>query len=224
MSSNITGYVNAGYTNIGLNIDHVDNVTVENVQVSGFWGRDIALQGSTNCTVLRTEAGSLSLGYREFGSDFVTIAESSIGILEIWYANNNVIAENNITESFSITSSNSNLFFENNFMYEIDRFGLSVGGGVNFWDNGSIGNYWSDYLVRYPNATVIGSMGIGDTAYSINDNNTDNYPLMAPHEIPLSEPQPEPSSLPQTLVISASAAIVSIIGLCVLIYFRKRSR
>ena len=37
------------------------------------------------------------------------------------------------------------------------------------WDDGypSGGNYWSDYASRYPNATEIGSSGIGDTEYLI---------------------------------------------------------
>ena len=69
------------------------------------------------------------------------------------------------------------------------------------WDNGSIGNYWSDYLSRYPNATEIDHSGIGDTPYAIIDSTTysddyangtaitgtailgtaiDRYPLMVP--------------------------------------------
>jgi hypothetical protein len=45
------------------------------------------------------------------------------------------------------------------------------------WDNGSVGNYWSDYLSRYPNATELGHSGIGDTPYAIIDSTTysDNY-------------------------------------------------
>ena len=54
---------------------------------------------------------------------------------------------------------------------------------VNYWDNGSSGNYWSDYLTIYPNATEIGSSGIGDTPYIIEPNNVDNYPLIAPLSI-----------------------------------------
>ena len=56
----------------------------------------------------------------------------------------------------------------------------------NTWDNGypSGGNYWSDYNSAdvfsgvYQNET--GSDGIDDVAYTIDANNTDRYPLMAP--------------------------------------------
>jgi len=53
---------------------------------------------------------------------------------------------------------------------------------VEYWDNGSHsgGNYWSDYLLKYPDASRVGSSGIGNTPYTINSNNTDNYPLMSP--------------------------------------------
>jgi hypothetical protein len=44
----------------------------------------------------------------------------------------------------------------------------------NFWDNGSEGNYWSNY-----NGTDANRDGIGDTPYIIEVNSTDRYPLMS---------------------------------------------
>jgi hypothetical protein len=53
-------------------------------------------------------------------------------------------------------------------------------GYANFWDNGypSGGNYWSDYKEKYPNATELDESGIWSTPYVIDENNTDNYPLI----------------------------------------------
>jgi parallel beta-helix repeat protein len=71
-----------------------------------------------------------------------------------------------------------------------------VAGAANAWDDGKEGNYWSDYTARYPNASVAGTSGVGNTPYFINENNTDHYPLMSPvaiHEIP-TEPAAETSS------------------------------
>ena len=53
-------------------------------------------------------------------------------------------------------------------------------GNPNVWDNGFEGNYWSDYEDRYPNAKELDGSGIWNTPYFINENNQDNYPLVAP--------------------------------------------
>ena len=45
----------------------------------------------------------------------------------------------------------------------------------NAWDNGSQGNYWSNYTGTDNNGD-----GIGDTPYLVYENNQDNYPLMNP--------------------------------------------
>ena len=57
-------------------------------------------------------------------------------------------------------------------------------GNPNIWDDGKKGNYWSDYLTRYPNATVINETGIGDIPFYINPNNIDNYPIIEDDVIP----------------------------------------
>jgi len=53
----------------------------------------------------------------------------------------------------------------------------------NAWDNGEEGNYWSDYVTRYPNATEVDGSGVGDTAFYINENNQDSHPLMNPVDV-----------------------------------------
>jgi nitrous oxidase accessory protein NosD len=79
---------------------------------------------------------------------------------------------------------------------------------ANLWDNGSIGNYWSNYLEKYANASEIDDSGIGDTPYIIDAHNIDRYPLMYPYDIekntvmfPPQKPQPEP--FPTTLLIAS---------------------
>lgn len=77
-------------------------------------------------------------------------------------------------------------------------------GHGNVWDNGTFGNYWSDYFVRYPNATQIDGLGIGDTPFYINENNIDRFPVIEPTIIS------EFSSLTVLLVISFFVAIIVI--------------
>ena len=52
---------------------------------------------------------------------------------------------------------------------------------MNVFDNGSVGNYWSDYTAKYPNATEKGNTGIYNTSYVIVGNIADKYPLTSPY-------------------------------------------
>jgi nitrous oxidase accessory protein len=67
----------------------------------------------------------------------------------------------------------NNTFYRNTIINNDENVESST--SVNFWDNGKEGNYWSDY-----NGTDNNGDGIGDTPYIIDENNQDNYPLMAP--------------------------------------------
>jgi nitrous oxidase accessory protein NosD len=71
---------------------------------------------------------------------------------------------------------------------------------TNIWDNGTIGNYWSDY-----EGLDSDEDGIGDTPYIINENNQDNHPLMNPSAIP---EFPSWLILPLFLIATFSALVV----------------
>ncbi len=105
-----------------------------------------------------------------------------------------------------------------------------VAGDTNVWDNGREGNYWSDYLTRYPNASETGKTGVGDTPFYINENNIDQHPLLAPIDITNMEallgPEGTQSSQTQegtflSTVIIGSVATVVVFGVGVVVYFRK---
>jgi parallel beta-helix repeat protein len=68
---------------------------------------------------------------------------------------------------------------------------------INTWDNGEEGNYWSDYKDKYPNAAELGSSGIWNASYILDQYNKDDYPLM-------SNPLPPPSDTtpPAVVIIS----------------------
>jgi hypothetical protein len=81
----------------------------------------------------------------------------------------------------------------------------------NSWDNGTHGNYWSDYLTRYPNASENADTGTGDTPFYINENNADQHPLMEPVQNVNLDEEPNPTisetpSAEQTASPTATAA------------------
>jgi parallel beta-helix repeat protein len=84
-----------------------------------------------------------------------------------------------------LTAGPRNVFYRNNIIGNSQQVLVEkpiddkVVNEIVAWDNGKQGNYWSDYLKEYPNASEIGTSGIGDTPYVIDANNTDYYPLIA---------------------------------------------
>jgi len=80
--------------------------------------------------------------------------------------------------SIRLDSSSGNLVYHNNLINNSGPTGYD-NDGSNLWDNGSEGNYWSDYTGPDSN-----SDGIGDTPYGISGSSvSDRYPLMAPYWI-----------------------------------------
>jgi hypothetical protein len=226
----INGYP-AAYLDHGINLVEVNNVTVKNIEISSD-GYSISLQFSSNCQIIGISTDkSVTL----FESNYNNITDSNTGV-SIEVGSNNQVTRNNINHVF--VGGSSNIFFKNNFyLTEYPEFNEAI------WDNGFIGNYWSNYTIKYPNASEIGNTGIGDTPYFIertpwatsrypNQMNIDHYPLMYPYDIekdaiafstpePPSTPEPEP--FPTTLVITASGASVAIIGVGLLVYYKKRN-
>jgi len=86
-----------------------------------------------------------------------------------------------------LENSNDNVVFHNNFESNTVQV---EGASYNTWDNGypSGGNHWSSYsgldLYSGPSQNLTGSDGIGDSAYTIDADNVDRYPLMQQHIIP----------------------------------------
>jgi hypothetical protein len=226
----------SGYRDFGIKLDSVFNVTIKDVEVCSSDYRCLYLYGCSNCMIQRVKTvKDVYLAY----SNFNTITESNISI-SLAKSNNNTVVRNNLNELHisgyegSEYSDNSNVFYGNNIFSNISSIakqGVSsyVVNSANFWDNGSIGNCWSDYLEKYADVSEIGDSGIGDVPYIIDAHNVDNCPLMYPYDIekntvmfPSQRSQSEP--FPTTLVAAASGASAAIVGLGVLLYFKKRKR
>lgn len=108
------------------------------------------------------------------------IANNSAGVNISLGGGNNTISGNIIASNLYVGVSiayvsSGNKIFHNNF---IDNSLHASASSSNTWDDGSRGNYWSDYEERYPNATEIDGSGIWDTPYEINERNIDRYPIV----------------------------------------------
>jgi parallel beta-helix repeat protein len=144
---------------------------------------------------------------------------------DITNSNGTTITTNNVMNNDFILALARNtlnsILYKNNFINNSQVLDISVStifpmnivpfSPAGQWDNGAVGNYWSDYLTTYPQATEIAHSGIGNTPYVINDTlpytfssssyvsgggstyltgiavlgtAIDNYPLMAPTSIP----------------------------------------
>jgi peptide/nickel transport system substrate-binding protein len=172
---NITGFTirNAIW---GITLNNADHCNISNNEIINNGGVGIHLYNSSNYNVI---SGNI-------------IKENFNISIALISSNANRISENNITDSvyeFGVAlvwSSANNTIYHNNFVNNFQHVYIDTPGYTNFWDDGypSGGNYWSDYNGTdsssgpYQNET--GCDGIGDTLYSIDEENADQYPLMDP--------------------------------------------
>jgi len=228
-SSNTTVLGNEVVNNYreGISVGNCFNVTVS--------GNIISNNGGSNQT--NENRGGLSLSY--WGSYYVygnnITYNQGNGISFGEYCSNSVVWNNNITNNdIGIIEYNvrdigeGNKLFQNNIIDNQQQVAINqtldvakgTGTDIVALDNGKIGNYWSDYLTRYSNATEVDSSGIGNMPYVIDDNNIDHYPLMQPVNILVTTLEPEP--FPVVPVAAVSVSVVAAIGVGLLFYFKKR--
>ncbi len=107
--------------------------------------------------------------------------DSNIGI-QLYGSRGNVFSTNKISDCFHLAvafwdNACGNLFYQNNFVNIAGNVEDYYDGlpefPINFWDNGAVGNFWSDYDGKDTNGDRI-----GDTPYVINEDNQDHFPLM----------------------------------------------
>ncbi len=128
----------------------------------------------------------------------------------------------------------NNLFLRNIFVNNSKNFGTNWAvNGTNFFDDGKIGNYWDDYLIKYPNMSEVDQSGTGNTPYSLTGMNVDNHPLLnqpnVSDKVP-TLPEPWASLLSNTVAPSIPEFPSSVfllfliitISLATLVYFKKR--
>ena len=137
------------------------------------------------------------------------ISGANVTAINLGTSSNNIIVGNHLEDNevgVSTTAiltqggAHDNIIYYNNFINNTENvYNEVIAGGpvsVSIWDNGAVGNYWSDY-----NGADTNGDGIGETPYVIDESNQDNYPLMTPVDItninpPSPSPTPSPDSTP----------------------------
>jgi len=189
--SNDTGIVLTGAFNLVFN----NSVTNDSITLGGDSNNNII--GNNNCSSLLI---SRSYNNTVFGN-YVTGILGFVGSQNVFYRNylQGILLGNQYMDA------PDNTFYENNFDFANGKEILIYTGVLDSltFDNGTVGNYWSDYIAQYPTAKG-SSSGTGDTpyvvyltqptslspfTYSWGDKYnyeltiTDRYPLMAPPNI-----------------------------------------
>jgi parallel beta-helix repeat protein len=173
----------------------------------------VLLRASYGCTVVGNDISWNNRGIELYGdnSHDCVIAENSIAFNEL-----------GIRFGCPYVSE----IYHNNFLHNANHTDITSRTKIVYvWSSGDQGNYWSGY-----NGTDTNGDGIGDIPYVLNSENVDSYPLVYPYDIekgaitlPTPKPQPElPSFL--SFVVVASGASVAIVGIGLLVYFKKRKR
>ena len=167
---------------IGITLENVKNVTIGDVIIIGFYEPSININKCSDVNILRVQTDAKAvLAVDISGCIWIeeslsnTISNCITGIRLQSGSNNNFF---NNTIYLNIHSSHNFIIHNNiNVYYASNGFQFPIigGGSVNTWDDGEGGNYWTDY-----NGTDVNNDGIGDTPYTIDVQNVDNYPLMQP--------------------------------------------
>jgi parallel beta-helix repeat protein len=166
-------------------------VTTNNITFNG-QGIDLD-DDSTNNIVSNNSVTDTGNGiFLEYDSSSNTITGNSIARSNVYAirlsftSDNNLITRNEVTNNSAAVGieyeASNNTFYDNNFVNNFRQVNFYEGNTTNYWDNGSEGNYWSDYKTQNPNATSTGNTW--NTPYTISENNTDHHPLVQQTTIP----------------------------------------
>lgn len=146
---------------VGVNLrDYPYNISVigNTMILNAWWG--IELDGANENLIQRNIIANSTYGINIEGSSHNIIVENTI-------TNNSYVGVS--VHSYSI----DNKIFHNNFIDNLNQAFLETATSSVMWDDGHEGNFWSDY-----DGADLDGDGVGDAPYFIDENNTDNYPLM----------------------------------------------
>jgi parallel beta-helix repeat protein len=175
-SSNVTingniicnnGYVSEGLSvKGGLHLRWSGPYFIFGNNITGNQGAGINFEGSNNTLVY---------------SNYLSENEVGICLLNYIYINSTVGSKITVYQNNFVNNEEQAIVSKDWLGYgsplDIDAHAVN-GTDIVSWDNGTVGNYWSDYQTRYPDATQNSTRGTYNTPYTIDKNNRDNNPLL----------------------------------------------
>ena len=179
----------------GKPLVYLEDVSNYKVEDAG----QVILVNCSNITVENQDLFNTSVGLELWKTEDCIISNNNVsnnrcGIFFCYSCNNITITGNTLDDDgIQLINSCNNKIYLNNFLNNSDNVVSSFTN--NLWNttskktyayNGStyssyLGNYWSDYKEKYPDAEEIGSTGIWNTPYRIEADN-DFYPLIQPQQ------------------------------------------
>ncbi len=227
----------------GIEVMNSANVVIQNNTITGgsnIFGQTngVSLINCTSSKILDNTINGPMCGIVLMASKDNIVAGNTINAVTSWTWNHYptaIMIDIQYLEGGSTTSGSiNNLIFDNAFLSTGNLTTINDSPS-NRWDNGSIGNFWGDYQSRYPNASEIGSTGVGNTPYFIATNNIDHYPLLSQSNLVLpapingpatdstSSPTPTPA-VPEFSWLVILPLLLSVFSVAVILRHRKTAK
>lgn len=181
------GVVLKGFTiqncNVGINAVGFNNSIIMNNYVRNCKSKGILVSQTVNGTVVDNVVEGTYNGYGIYVNSSQKIIVEGNLVNENYFDGLGLLNSHNCTLRYNtvdntylfgiwIDSSTFNFIYHNNVLN--NGIQASCNSEPNMWDNEVEGNYWNVSTIIDLNHD-----GIGDTPYIVDENNTDNYPLMS---------------------------------------------
>ena len=144
-----------------------NNISENNIFSNSEYG--MYIQSSSNNNIIsKNKIYDNSVGIRIKGSEFNNVF-------------NNEFNNNSKKGLYICCGAENNIIYNNSFINNLKHIDYTIT-NVNLFHKDGVGNYWDDYLERYPNALQLN--GVWDTPYKIPGRSfEDKYPLVEPVDI-----------------------------------------
>lgn len=177
--------ISCSYKSIYISEVSSNNLILDNIVINSTYGIEID-QSEGNEISKNDIINCKEIGIYLYGAEKNIVSENNISKnnfgIQAKGADNNEIFKNYINKNqigiFLCCLAKYNVVYSNNF---VENNNSALDEYNNEWDNGKSGNYWDDYINKYPEAEKIdGYWNIPYNITSIAESKVDRFPLVNP--------------------------------------------